>query len=150
MPVVSEHVVPVDLGAICDPNAPDAVLISGDLCSTVLALRPHLDDPDRRNVVLVWRDAWSTSMSRPNDEAIAQHRLYDVGLSAVLWIGLVENSQPVRSLKDTSAGGSAGAPALVHHVLTLKECVVEVVATGVSIERHAGTTRASACDVAGR
>jgi hypothetical protein len=131
------------------PNAPEAVLVSGDLGRTVLALAPHPQDPDRRHVVLVWTGSMSASVSPPNDEAISSHRLYGSGLSDVPWIGVVENSELVASLAGSSAVGAERAH--VHHVLPLKECVVEVVAATVAVERGSGTTTlVSACRFAGR
>ncbi|HZC70883.1 MAG TPA: hypothetical protein VE442_09330 [Jatrophihabitans sp.] len=143
-----EHVVPVDLIAGWDPNAPHAVMISADSGTTVLALDAHQDDADQRCVVLVWTGVASASMSAPNDEAISGHRLYDKGLDDVRWVGVVRESELVADLERRSRAQPGHTPAryerLVHHVVLLKECTVEVVAELLSRDRIAGPTAAAA------
>jgi hypothetical protein len=107
-------------------------------------MNPHLDDPDRRCVVLVWSGARSACLADPNDEAVSGHRLYERGLSQVLWAGIVRDSDAIRDLEMQARvhpfhdpSRSAG---LVHHVVLLKECVVEVLAEAVTVQRLEGRT----------
>lgn len=140
---MTEHVVELDLGTSWDPNTPAALLLADDVGRTVLALKPHPDDQDRRGVVVVWNGSRSSCMTDPNDEAISGHRLYAKGLSEVLWAGLVVESELVRALERQNRVHPDHDPSrfspLSHHVLLLKECVVEVVATHVAVRRVAGT-----------
>lgn len=141
---MAEQVVPLDLGVKWNPNAPEALLLSDDFGKTVLALKPHHDDPDRRCVVLVWSGARSSCLADPNDEAISGHRLYNSGLSDVLWAGVVRDSEVIRGLEMQNRVHPSHDPSrltrLAHHIVLLKECVAEVVAEGVVIQRFEGTT----------
>ena len=74
-------------------------MLSDDSGWTRLAVRPHPDDADQRNVVLVWEGVEFVSLSAPNDEAISGHRLWRAGLNDVLWLGLVEDSELIASLR---------------------------------------------------
>lgn len=141
---MAEHVVTLDIGVEWDPNAPEALLLSNDFGKTVLALNPHHDDPDRRCVVLVWSGARSSCLGDPNDEATSGHRLYKSGLSEVLWAGVVHDIDAIRALEMQNRVHPYHDPSrfddLKHHVALLKECVVEVVATTLSVLRLEGTT----------
>jgi hypothetical protein len=138
-----EQVVTLDLGVTWNPNAPEALLLSDGFGRTVLALRPHHDDPDRRCVTLVWEGARSASLADPNDEAISGHRLYASGLSEILWAGTVRDSNLIRALEVQNQVHPRHDPSrftgLTHHVILVKESVVEVVAETVSVQRIAGT-----------
>ena len=83
-------------------------------------------------------------MADPNDEAISGHRLYGSGLGDVLWAGVVRDSDAIRALEQQNRVHPYHDPSrfdgLTHHVVLLKECVVEVVAEGLSILRFEGTT----------
>jgi hypothetical protein len=151
---MSEHVVAVDLGVTWEPNAPDAVLITGDWVATVLALNAYFDDPDRRCVVLTWTHARLACKTPPNDEAIFGHRLWRRGLSEVLWAGVVEDSDLIASLEQQNRVHARHDPAryqgLQHHVLRLKECVVEVISEGLTVDRRSGTTLDAASASAAR
>jgi hypothetical protein len=143
-----ERVVRSGLNVRWAPNAPDAVLVSDDSGRTPLAVRPHADDADRRNVVLVWSGVESASLSAPNDEAISGHRLWRAGLSDVLWLGLVEGSILIAGLKKQNSVHPSHDPRryefLDHYIAPLKECVAEVVASSVVIHREDGSTLESA------
>ena len=151
---MAEHVRQLDLGVSWDPNAPDAVLMSDDRGRTSLAVRASVEDADRRSVVLVWTGVLFSSLGAPNDEAIAGHRLYDKGIREVLWAGGVEQSELVKSLEQQNRVHARHVPTryddLEHHVVLLKEGVVEVVARALTIERHAGATVDSAVIALGR
>lgn len=141
-------------GVRWEPNAPDAVMVTGDRYAAVLALDAHFDDADDRCVVLVWKHATAAVMSPPNDEAIDGHRLWARGLDDVLWAGVVDDSEWVAALERENRVHDAHDPAyfatLVHHVLPLKECVVEVVSRGpFRVERVAGRTLEAAFAVLG-
>lgn len=140
----------VDLGVTWDPNAPDAVLTASDMGHTLLTLRAHPDDPDRRSVVLEWSGSRFSCMSDPNDEAISGHRLFSKGLGDLLWAGLVEHSSLIMDLERQNSVHPLHDPSrferLSHYVVSLKECVVEVVAPDIlvrRVERTAGDDSAS-------
>ena len=141
---MAEQVVALDLGVTWDPNAPAAILLSDDHGKTVLALNPHHDDPDRRSVALVWSGSHYACMADPNDEAISGHRLAANGLRDVLWAGAVRDSHLIRALEMQNRvhprHDASRFDSLTHHVVLLKECVVEVVAQSFSIQRSEGTT----------
>jgi hypothetical protein len=141
---VAEHVEALDLGVIWEPNAPDSVLLAGDVGATVLALEAHFDDSDRRCVVLVRSGCRYASMTPPNDEALVGHRLWESGLRGTLWAGVVRDSELVKALERQNRvhpmHSAALFDGLTHYVLPLKECVVEVVARGLAVQRVAGTT----------
>lgn len=142
--LMAEHVESVDLGVEWDPNAPEARLLSDDFGNTVLALKPHHDDFDRSCVVLAWSGTRTACMADPNDEAISGHRLFESGLSEVSWAGVVRDSDAIRALEKRNRVHPHHDPSrfdgLTHHVVLLKECVVEVVAEEPSILRLEGTT----------
>jgi hypothetical protein len=132
-------------------NAPDAVLVADDQGTVVLALNAHPEDEDHRAVTLVWSGTHSATMSDPNDEAISGHRLYRAGLDAVHWgrgsctvassfqtwkRGIVHPGHDARQYGD-----------LRHYVLPLKECVVEVVATHLTMSRVEGSTKQAVATV---
>lgn len=91
-------------------------------------------------MVLTWTGSVRASMAPPNDEAIATHRLWHKGLDEVLWAGVVHRSALIEGLTHSTAT-TAG---LVHHVLPLKERVVEVVARDLTVTRTDGTTAEAA------
>jgi hypothetical protein len=141
---MAEHVELLDLGVIWEPNAPDATLLARDDGTVVLALRAHPDDEDQRCVVLVWAGAQSASMAAPNDEAISGHRLIDKGLRQILWAGVVVESQLTDQMERQNrvhpSHDSSRFDLLKHHVVLLKECTVEVLATSVKLERRSAST----------
>jgi len=134
-----EHVESIDLGVTWEPNSPNAVLASSDGGLTVMAVSAHPDDRDQRCVVLAWSSTRSATMSDPNDEGLAGHRLYDRGLANVLWAGRVEDSALIAELEERARVHPEHDPArfasLVHYVIPLKECTVEVVAAALSTNR---------------
>lgn len=138
---MSETVATVDLGVRWEPNAPEARLVVTDGGSAVLTLAAHFDDIDQRLVALRWTGTLLATMSAPNDEARQGHRLYDVGLAAVTWAGEVASSALIADLERQNSVHPRHDPAaftgLRHWVLPLKECVVEVVAAEISVERTA-------------
>lgn len=98
--------------------------------------------------MIIWTGTHSATMSGPNDEAISEHRLYDRGLKDALWAGRVHDSRATHDLarmkhsdphRDSSPVGS-----LTHHVLPLKEAVVEVIAQSFTIARAGDTTAEAA------
>jgi hypothetical protein len=128
---MSERVEALDLDTWWDPNAPAASLTISDRGRAWLRLRPHPDDPDGRLVVLSWEGCSSASLTPPNDEALAGHRLYGKGLEDVLWIGEVMESEYIARLEVMNRVHDRHDPdryaGLRHFVLPLKECTVEVV-----------------------
>lgn len=123
-----------------EPNAPEACLLSDDFARAALAQRAHPDDPDQRCVVLRWDMALLAQLGSPNDEGRQQHRLYEVGLREVLWLGVVHESELVARLRPmwTPVGGGSRIQPM-HYVVPSKECVVEVVAADVELFRIDGT-----------
>lgn len=93
-------------------------------------------------------------MADPSDEAISGHRLYGSGLSEVLWVGAVRDSDAIDVLETQNRVHPYHDPSrfrgLSHHVVLLKECVVEVVAESLSIQRVGGTTLDAAVTALGR
>ena len=136
---MTEQVVPLDLGVMWEPNAPDAVLVSSDGGRAALALSAHASDEDQRAVVLVWTGCAAALMAPPNDEARDQHRLYDSGLRELLWAGVVEGSEWAAAV-DAMRAGSSGS----HFVVLAKETTVEVLADAVSVVRVPGSTAEAA------
>ncbi|MEO6701139.1 MAG: hypothetical protein ABI140_01005 [Jatrophihabitantaceae bacterium] len=96
---MTQQVRPIELGVVWEPNAPDAILIVRDSGETRLSLQAHPDDADQRRVTLSWTGTVHTSMSEPNNEALAGHRLYNVGLSEVRWLGVVHDSALIDKLE---------------------------------------------------
>lgn len=140
-----EHIIPYDLvldnAFGWEPNAPDAVLVSDDFGRAALAQNAHPDDPDQRCAVLRLDMVILAQLAPPNDEGRHEHRLYDVGLRDLLWLGVVQESKLVEQLKSfwPRAGDRRGVP--IHYVVVSKECVVEVVAMDVDVFRIDGRPR---------
>ena len=136
---MSQQVKSIDLGVEWDPNAPAAELISQDSGVARLTMAAHPNDPDQRHVVLSWEGVALAMMTEPNDEAIAGHPLYPLGLAQVRWAGVVTDSATVSDLKSCNQVHPRHAGSrytdLVHFVLPLKECVVEVVARTITVAR---------------
>lgn len=141
---MAERVTILHLDVEWEPNAPEAVLLSGDHGATVLSLNAHRDDEDQRCVVLQWTGTSSACFSGPNDEAISGHRLYGKGLKDVSWAGQVLDSKLVRGLERQNRvhphHDAARFAQLAHHVVLLKEGVVEVVARSLAVRRFDGST----------
>ncbi len=146
-----ERIESVDLGVTWEPNAPDAILLSGDFGPTVLALQGHSGDTDERCVVLAWTHCRFACMTPPNDEAIDGHRLWDKGLRDAMWVGVVHDSELIARLERENRvhprHSSTLFEGLTHYVILLKECVVEVVAGAVEVRRVAGTTLEAAVQI---
>ncbi|MFN8159355.1 MAG: hypothetical protein U0R68_18225 [Candidatus Nanopelagicales bacterium] len=136
---MTQQVVPLDLGVMWEPNAPDAVLVSTDSGRAALALIAHASDEDRRAVVLVWSGCAAALMAPPNDEARIQHRLYNSGLRDLLWVGVVEGSEWAAAVDAMRAGSSVS-----HFVVLTKESTVEVLADALSVVRVPGSTAEAA------
>lgn len=128
-----------------EPNAPEACLLSDDFARAALAQRAHPADPDQRCVVLRWDMALLAQMGPPNDEGRQQHRLYELGLRDMLWLGVVRESELVARLRPMwSPVGDGRRIQPMHYVVPSKECVVEVVAADVELLRIDGTPREAA------
>jgi hypothetical protein len=118
-----------------------------DFSRAALAQRSHPDDPDQRCVVLRWDLVVHAQMGPPNDEARHLHRLYDVGLRELLWIGIVRESEMVSELRPMWKGvGDGGQLHPMHYVVLSKECVVEVIAADIELFRIEGGTREAGAD----
>jgi hypothetical protein len=144
--IMSERVEPYDLflgePLRWDPNVPEAFFVSDDRGRGALAQRAHPDDPDQRCVVLRWDVVHYALMSPPNDEGRHLHRLYEVGLKDVDWLGLVRDSNLLEGLRPALGPGVMFEP--LHYVVVSKECVVEVLAENVNVFRIDGGTRQAA------
>ncbi len=136
---VPQQVVPVDLGVMWEPNAPEAVLVRDDSGRACLAVMPHFDDSDRRPVVLVWERCVVVVMGAPNDEALHLHPLFESGLGASLWIGEVLESERLAAARSMVSV----APSR-HFVVPLKESLVEALASALTVRRVPGTTAEAA------
>lgn len=135
---MAQRVVRLDLSVEWEPNAPDAVLVvrAGLAC---LAVLPHPDDADQRNLVFVWQRCIAAEMGAPNDEAVHMHPLYGQGLDKVLWVGEVLESERL-----AIASAMVFTPPSRHFLLRLKEGLVEVLAHEVEVHRSSGSTAAAA------
>jgi hypothetical protein len=107
---VSEHVEVIEIGVRWDPY--HAVPVGDAKGRAALRLRPDLDDSDQRDVVLIWTGCRSAEIGDPNDEALSGHRLYELGLSEVTWIGEVTNSESIAKLELVNR---------VHHTTSLDD-----------------------------
>lgn len=119
-------------------------MINDDRGRTVMVVRAHFDDPDQRHIVFVWSRVESASLGAPNDEALGGHRLWNVGLRDLQWLGLVQNSERIRELRRQNSVHPGHDPRryefLDHYIAALKEVVAEVVASALVIQRGEGTT----------
>ena len=145
---VDQHVVSVDLPIMWEPNAPEARLTATDHGEARLTLRPHPDDHDQGQVELVWTGCCATRMDATNDEAIGGHQLHEAGLRDVLWLGEVRQSALIAELQRLHPVPPQHSPGssthLRHWVAPLKECIVEVVASSLRVERGAGVSKTAA------
>jgi hypothetical protein len=136
---VGEQVAAVDLGVEWEPDAPSAQLTTTDGGEARLRLRAHPDDHDQHPVELVWDGCLVARMEPPNDEALSGHRVYDVGLREVLWLGEVYESGLIAELERRNRvhvrHSAEQYTALRHWVAPLKACTVEVVARSLRVER---------------
>lgn len=130
-----QRVVPIEVDATWQPNAPDAVLVSTDLGRSALGLYSHPSDLDRRCVVLLWEGCHLAQIGSPNDEAMNHHPLYECGLWDVLWLGEVLDSERIAALTPM-----AFHPPHRHFIVLTKERMVEVVADSIEIQRRGGST----------
>lgn len=141
---MTEQVVPLDLGVVWEPNAPEAVLLADDQGRAALGLRARSDDADQRSVVLRWDGILHTSFGSPNDEAVLHRPLYDKGLRTITWAGIVQNSALVDAMRpmwSRTVVGPGGEPSLrimpIHYVVVTKESLLEVLAENVDVLRIA-------------
>lgn len=130
-----ETVVASTVDVSWEPNVPHAVVVSNDTGRACLVIEPHFDDEDQRKVVLVWTGCQAVRTSPCNDEARHLHPLYQRGLRDLPWLGEVENSQWL-----ASNASLVTEPARRHFVVPLKECLVEVLADDLLVQRLAGST----------
>jgi hypothetical protein len=125
-------------------DSPEAVLLSDDFARSALALNPHPDDDDTRAVVFIWDAVRFASMGSPGVDALAGHRLSDRGLSELTGLGQVHDSELIAALELANRSHPFHEPewyaTLQHHVFTLKERTVEVVAADLSVVRVPGPT----------
>ena len=133
---MSERVQPLGLNVWWEPNAPEAVLLSNDLGRTAMSVRAHPDDPDERQVVLLWTRVEWAAIGAPNDDALA--------LRDVRRVGLVQQSGLIADLRRQASVhpmyDAARFAFLNHYVVVLKECVAKVVARSIGVHRGAGST----------
>jgi hypothetical protein len=145
---MGERVVESGIRITWEPNAPNAVMVCDDSGQTALALVAHRDDPDQRNMVLVWRGVEYAALGAPNDEAISGHPLWQAGLGDVRWLGLVEKSRRIRALAAQNSVHPSHDPRrydfLDHYIAPLKECAAEVVARSLETHRLSGPTTEAA------
>lgn len=100
--------------------------------SARLKLGPHPDDTNQRAVILEFGGVRHAAIGFPNDEGRPHHRLWQRGLSNVHWIGVVEGSELVEAVIQSSAHPSR----LTHWVILLKEETVEVVGETLEVKRE--------------
>ena len=130
-PLMTEHVLPYELGVEWEPNAPEASFTVTDRGAARLSLNVHPDDDDPSLVVLAWSGVQATRFGPYNDEGLRHHKLYDAGLSGLLWSGEVEDSLWLAEVSNAVA-----VPAAHHFVVVTKEALVEVLADRMTAERR--------------
>jgi hypothetical protein len=104
-------------------------LVADDAGNTQLTLLADLDDPDQRSVRLEWSGSVSVRRDGPSTEAREGHPLHGSGLERLMRIGEVVDSPLVDQL------GERSHDALRHWIVPLDECLVEVLAATVAVER---------------
>jgi hypothetical protein len=135
-----------DLGVMWAPNIESGVLVAREQGEARLVLGAYFGDADQRHVVLVWRRARAVRMEPPNDKAISGHRLYDLGLREVHWVGEVRESALIADLERRNRVHPRHDPRrydnLRHWVVRLKGRIVEVVAVSCEVQRadHPGSS----------
>ena len=128
-----EHVTPLDLRVVWEPNSPEAKLLTTDQGEAILTLNAHHDDVDQSKVVIHWSNVWSASMGYPNDEGNSDHRLYLDGLKELSWAGIVNNSRVLESLPKQQRNQNREP---THFIVVTKEVTIEVVAGSLSVIRE--------------
>jgi hypothetical protein len=113
----------VDLGVLWHPTGSWS-LDTDDAGNTQLTLLAAFDDPDQRSVRLEWRGSVMVRRDGPSAEARSGHPLNGSGLEDVVWIGEVAESPLVDE-----------PSSLRHWIVTLDDCLVEVVAEAIAVER---------------
>jgi len=141
---MTERVEPVDLGVRWQGNDEDYYLLSGGDGRSVLTIGPApIAGEGRETIAIVWTGVREATLGGPNDEALAGHRLYALGLANVTWGGVVKDSSRIAALARQSSVHSRHDPAsfdaLTHWILPLKGDVVEVIALTIAVERRPGT-----------
>ena len=141
---MTERVEPVDLGVHWQGNDEDYYLLSSGDGKSVLAIGPApMPGEGMDTIAIVWTGVREATLGGPNDEALAGHRLYAVGLSNLTWGGVVTDSSRIAALARQNSAHSRHDPAsfdaLTHWILPLKGDVLEVVALTIAVERRAGT-----------
>lgn len=141
---VIEHVVPWEEDLRWEPNAAEAVLLTDEFGTVVLAMRAHLDDPDDRCVVLRWEGVRWNAWGAPNDEARWGHPLWSKGLGEILWSGVVQDSALLSELEHRNRVHPRHDPSryrsLTHWVVLTKERTAEVAGASLTVQRLPGAT----------
>lgn len=124
---------PIDLGVTWAPNSALPLFFASDEDKAELWLHPEWDDADQSWIVLHWVGFSAAQLMPYNDEVRHLHPLAERGLMDILWAGEVTNSDWLEEV--SAAVYLANRPSLRHFVVLLKDNMVEVVATGVTVER---------------
>ena len=139
---MTERVEAVALGVTWN-SVRGALLVSSDVGDTSLRLRAHPNDPDQRDVLLIWNGVMWAHIGMPNDEARSGHRLFPLGLDAIVWIGEVTNSRLIHELEAVNSVHQRHDPdhfwTLRHWIVPLKESTAEVVGRSLTVERDTRT-----------
>jgi len=136
---MAERVINVDPGVTWDPGYGGELLQCADDGTARLAIPGYGTDSHVRCVVLTWDQALAFTAGWPNDEAIAGHRLWSMGLADVDLVGEVLDSQWVADLELRNRVHPNHRPArfaaLHHFIVPLKEVTAEVVAPAMAVAR---------------
>ena len=103
-----------------------------------------VDPSHSRRIDAAGPPAWDCAVEVAGSVGQSGHRLYGSGLSDVLWAGLLRDSEAIGALERQSRVHPQHDPSrydrLVHYVILMKECIAEVVAEAVDVQRIEGTT----------
>ena len=142
-----ERVMVFDPGVKWDPNTEHGILVTSDAGEAQLRLHAHPTDADQRDVILAWDHVRASRMEPPNDEARNGHRLHEVGLRDVAWMGEVLDSALIADLEMRNRVHPSHDPeslaTLRHWIVLLKGSTVEVVAGSFQVARPATRTAQS-------
>src|SRR6266446_8849259 len=139
---MAERVVALEAVSLPLPSSPrDEVVLHGDMNSFLIysTFQASVGQLGKSALIECVRPSFCT-FGYPNDEGIAEHRLYDKGLSDLLGFGEVKDSELVREYETMSRRSAHriwsgrgislpenSKPAKRHFIISLKENVFEAV-----------------------
>ncbi len=132
--VEAEHVTPIDLGVIWEPNVPDPILLQTEGKAYLLLYPWEASERYTHTVVIEWQSCRGAVFGDPNDEAFYGHRLYDKGLQDILWAGEVHKSGWIAAGERVNSVHPRHDPERFanarHFILRFKDSTFECIAEG--------------------